>query len=311
MKKLREHLQDYLTLRRKCGFKLRVQGGLLAQFVRFAEASRAAFVTTQLALEWATQPEEAQPAQWANRLGMVRGFAKYLSAVDPRSEIPPQGLLPHSFRRKTPYHYRDQEVVDLIAKAKELPSPKGLRGETFSILFGLLAVTGMRVGEAVHLECECVDLEQAVITIRHAKGERTRVVAIHPSTCRVLRDYEKLRNRLFPHPASSRFFLSEEGNRLTERVVAFWFVRVSRQTGLRGPNDSRGPRLHDLRHRFATRTLLRWYRTGKDVEAHLPELATYLGHRSVTDTYWYLSAVPELLRQAARRCERTKGGARL
>lgn len=117
MKKLKEHLQDHLTLRRKCGCKLRVQGGLPAQFARFAEASRVAFVTTQLALHWANQPEEAQPAQWANRLGMVRGLAKYLSAVDPRDEIPPQGLLPHSFRRKTPYHYRDQEVLDLIAEA--------------------------------------------------------------------------------------------------------------------------------------------------------------------------------------------------
>jgi len=308
MKKLRQHLKDYLALRRKFGFKLRVQGGLLAQFVCFAKAKRAAFVTTQLALEWATQPAESQPAQWANRLGMVRGFAKYLSAVDARTVIPPQGLLPHSFQRKSPYHYCDREILDLIRKAKELPSPKGLRGETFSTLFGLLAVTGMRVGEVVHLERECVDLQQAVITVHHAKGERSRVVPIHASTNQALRRYERLRNRVCPHPASSRFFLSADGDHLTERVVASWFVRVSRQTGLRGQDDGCGPRLHDLRHRFAIRTLLRWYRTDKDVEAHLPELATYLGHRSVTDTYWYLSAVPELLRQAARRCERSNGG---
>ena len=308
MIKLKEHLQEYLALRRKFGFKLRVQGGLLAQFVRFAKTKRAAFVTTQLAVEWATQPARSQPAQWANRLGMARGFAKYLSAVDSRTEIPPHGLLPHSFRRKAPYYYRDREVLDLIQKAKELPSPKGLRGQTFSTLFGLLAATGMRVGEAVHLDCDCVDLHQAVIMVRHAKGERTRVVPIHASTCQTLSRYERLRNRVCPRPANSRFFLSEEGHCLTERVVAYWFVRVSRQTGLRGPNDNCGPRLHDLRHRFATRALLRWYRSDKDAEVHLPELATYLGHRSVVDTYWYLSAVPELLRQAARRCERSKGG---
>lgn len=308
MNHLSNHLEAYLKLRRDLGFSLRVSGSLLRKFVIFAKKKKVSFVSTELALEWATQPADSQPAQWANRLSMVRCFAKYLSAVDPHTVIPAQGLLPHRYRRKAPYFYHDREVLRLMQKAKELPSPKGLRGATFATLLGLLTATGMRVGEVVRLDRDQVDLQQALLTVRHSKGNQSRLVPIHPSSRQALRHYERLRNRICPQPQSPSFFLSEEGARLTTGTVRHWFRQVSRRSGLRGPNDRRGPRLHDLRHRFAIQALLKWYRSNKDIEAHLPELATYLGHKHVSGTYWYLSATPELLRQATRRWEHEKGG---
>ena len=306
MSALSPRLEEYLELRGRLGFRLRLAGSLLRKFVRFAKQQRASFITTKLALRWATQPADCQPSQWANRLGMVRRFAQYVSAVDPRTEIPPPGLLPHRYQRKTPYLYRDQEVLRLIKAARQMESPGRLRGPTASTLFGLLAVTGMRVGEAISLNREDVDLTQALLTVRQAKGHKTRLVPIHPSTRDALRRYECRRGQTCPNPPSPSFFISERGTRLTDCTVRYWFIRISQQIGLREPTDHRGPRLHDLRHRFAINTLLCWYRTDKDVEAHLPELATYLGHGHVADTYWYLSATPELLRLATRRLERDR-----
>lgn len=311
MKTLSGHLQQYLQLRRRLGFKLRNAGGLLAKFVHFAQRQHAPFVTTQLALRWATQPVDCHPALWTTRLSMVRQFARYVSAVDPRTEIPPHGLLPHRYRRKPPYLYSDQEVRALMAAAQQLPSPRHLRGATYATLFGLLAVTGMRVGEALGLDRADVDLAQALLTVRQTKGNKARLVPLHPSTNQALRRYERLRDRVCPRPHSPRFFLSERGGALTYGIVRYWFIQVSRQIGLRQPADRHGPRIHELRHRFSIRTLVHWYRTGQDVETHLPELATYLGHGHVTDTYWYLSATPELLHWATRRWQRQEGGDRL
>ena len=311
MKTLRQHLQQYLQLRRRLGFKLRDAGSMLSKFVRFAQRQHATFVTTQLALRWATQPVDCHPALWTTRLSRVRQFARYVSAVDPRTEIPPHGLLPHRYRRKPPYLYSDQEVRALIAAAQQLPSPRHLRGATYATLFGLLAATGLRVGEALGLDRADVDLAQALLTVRQTKGNKARLVPLHPSTNQALRRYERLRDRVCPRPQSPRFFLSERGGALTYWIVRYWFIQVSRQIGLRQPADRHGPRIHELRHRFSIRTLVHWYRTGQDVEAHLPELATYLGHGHVTDTYWYLSATPELLHWATRRWLRQEGGNRL
>jgi integrase/recombinase XerD len=171
-----------------------------------------------------------------------------------------------------------------------------------------LAVTGMRVGEAVALDRKDVDLKQGLLTVRRAKFDKSRLVPIHPTTQKTLLKYERLRDQRYPHPKSPSFFLSERGTRLTDFTVRRWFVIVSHQIGLRAPTDRRGPRIHDLRHRFAFKTILNWYRRGMDVEAHLPELTTYMGHGHVADTYWYISATPELLKLATQRLERRKGG---
>ena len=307
MSLLSHHLEDYLELRHRLGFKLRDAGCELGKFVRFAQEAKAIFITTKLALEWATQPTGCQPAQWTTRLGMVRRFAQYLSAVDPRTEIPPEGLLPHRYHRKSPYLYNDREVTQLVQAAQKLPSPKGLRGDTYSTLFGLLAVTGMRLGEAIGLDRQDVDLDHGLLKVRQTKFNKSRWVPVHGTTQERLRQYQRSRDRACPRPQSPSFLLSEQGTRLTGCIVRHWFIHLSHQIGLRQPTDHHGPRIHDLRHRFVIRTLRNWYRAGKDVEAHLPELTTYIGHGHVRDTYWYISATPELLRLATERLERKPG----
>jgi integrase len=239
---------------------------------------------------------------------MVRQFAQHRSATDPRTEIPPQGLLPHRYRRRAPYIYRDEEIQTLIDAAKELPSSSGLRAWTFSTLFGLIAVTGMRMGEPIALNREDVDLSRGDLFIRGAKFGKSRLVPLHPSTQEVLQEYVRRRAAINPRPKTPSFFLCERGNRLTDGMVRWTFVKISHQIGLRGPGDRRGPRLQDLRHTFAVKTIMRWYRAGLDVEQHLPELSTYLGHAHVADTYWYLSATPELLQLVANRCSAPEGG---
>jgi len=308
MSPLRFHLERYLKLRRQLGYKLRVTEILLRHFVRFAEAEAAPFITAKLALGWAAQPH-LKPVQRGNRLGMVRRFAKYVSARDARTEVPAQKLLPCHIRRRPPHLYREQEVLQLIVAARRIAPGDKLKGATLGTLLGLLATTGMRVGEALALDREDVDLKRNLLIIRRAKGNKSRWVPVHPSTRQVLEDYARLRDGHVPQPASPGFFLWEGGARLLHCTVHRWFLLVAAQTGLRQPGDRCGPRIHDLRHYFAVRTLLNWYRTGTDVEAHLPELATYLGHVHVRDSYWYLSATPELLELATLRLQRgQKGG---
>jgi integrase/recombinase XerD len=308
MKNLRKALEEYLAVRRALGFKLTDAGYVLSDFLSFLERQGASHITTELALRWARQPVTVVPAYWAQRLGLVRRFAQYQAATDPRTEIPPQGLLPDRYIRKPPYLYSHREIVRLIEAAKRLPSATGLRPWTYSVLLGLLAVTGMRISEPIALDREDVDLTRGVLTVRQTKFGKSRLLPIHPSTQRALLSYARRRDRIHPRPKTPSFFVSDGGTRLTHWTVRWTFVRLSHQIGLRGPSDRFGPRLHDLRHRFAVQTLLGWYRAGADVERHLPELATYLGHGHVTDTYWYLSAAPELLRLAAMRLGPTQGG---
>lgn len=308
MKTLAVHLDNYLKLRRQLGFKLRVGGILLRNFVRFAEKQRTSFVTTKLALRWATQPVELQPVQKANRLGVVRRFAEYLSTLDPRTEVPAQKLLPYQFRRREPHIYRKEDILRLIEATRHIDPANPIKGASYATLIGLLAVTGMRVGEAIGLDTDDVDLSRGVVTVRRAKGDKSRLVPLHPSSQEALRQYASLRDEVFPRPSGSNFFVSERGTRLRHCSVNRWFLLVASQLGLRKPGDRRGPRIHDLRHHFAIQTMLRWYRSKTDVEAHLPDLSTYLGHVHVRHTYWYLSAVPELLRLATQRCERKEDG---
>jgi integrase len=300
-------VEEYLALRRALGFDLQRSARILRGFARYVEQQGASHVNTELASRWAKLPTEAQPAWWASRLGVIRRFAQYLSASDPRTEIPPMGLLPFRYRRKPPYLYSDGEVRALLSAASRITSPTGLRAATYSTLIGLLAVTGLRISEAIGLDDRDVDLVDDVLTIRRTKFGKSRLVPLHRSTTRALRRYARLRNRIHRVKACNGFFVGERGRRLTQWTVRWTFNKLSRATGLRGPTDRRGPRLHDFRHRLAVKTLLRWYRRGVDVERQLPVLSTYLGHGHVTDTYWYLTAVPQLLRLAAQRLE-ARGG---
>jgi integrase/recombinase XerD len=239
---------------------------------------------------------------------VVRRFARFASAIESRTEVPPDGLLPPRVRRKEPYLYSQAEIVDLIHAATKIRSPKGLRAKTYPTLFGLLAVSGMRLSEPLALDRDDVDLAGGMLTIRRTKFRKSRLVPIHPTTCRALKRYARARDRIYPRPPTPAFFLSDDGVRLTQWAVRWAFVSISRQIGLRGPSDHTGPRIHDLRHAFALRTVLDWYRRGVDVEQRMPVLATYLGHVHVADTYWYLTAAPELLRWAAKRVEGRRGG---
>jgi integrase/recombinase XerD len=298
---LSERLAKYLGVRHALGWKLRGAESVLGQFVSFAEEEETEIITLDLALRWARQPPDAKPARWAKRLGMLRGFARYVSAEEPRTQVPPTRLLPHRYGRREPRLLSDGEIERLLQAARSLASPTGLRAVTYEALLGLLAVTGMRLGEAVHLEREDVDLSQGLLTLRRTKRDKSRYVPIHDSTCEILREYESVRDRIHPAVTSPRFFLAERGRPLTEWSVGYTFNKLLDQTDLRGPEPSRKPQIHDLRHRFAVSTVLDWYRAGVDVEVRLPDLATYLGHTHVNDTYWYITAVPELMKYALER----------
>jgi len=308
MNKLREVVEQYLQLRDQLGYKPQKVIRLLRSFAAFAEREGASHVTVDLALRWAQQSSDVEPATWAWRLSVVRRFAAWLSASDSHTEVPPDGLLPGRYRRKRPYIYSDAEIERLVDAASRLPSPAGLKSRTFSTIFGLLAVTGLRVSEALALDREDVDLQQGILRIRRTKFGKSRLVMVHESTRQVLADYASQRDRVIPRAATSAFFLSERGDRLKEGATRYNFAKVSRQVGLRAATTNcrhgHGPRLHDLRHRFAVRTLLGWYRSGIDVEREMPKLTTYLGHVHVYVTYWYIEAVPELLELAARRLGR-------
>lgn len=233
MSELHTALEEYLAVRRALGFQLREEERALHNFVLFVEQEGASFITVDLALRWAMQPKNVLPAWWTKRLSMVRLFARYRSAEDPRTEIPPQGLLPHRYHRKTPYIYNDEEISRLIETAKQLQPAVGLRPHTYSTLFGLLAVTGMRMRESIQLDREDVDLTNGVLTIHQTKFGKSRLVPIQPSTQRILRQYECQRNRICPNPQDPSFFVSDRGTRLTGCTVRHTFVKVSRRIGLR------------------------------------------------------------------------------
>lgn len=305
MNTLREAAQEYVSLRRCLGYRA---GSALLQFVSFMEQRKAPFITCDLAVEWAVLPTKAQPVYWASRLSAVRLFARHRHATDPRTEVPPLGLLPARHQRRQPYLYSEDEIARLMGAAAQLASPTGLRAQTYVTLLGLLGVAGLRISEAIGLDRHDVDLEAGILTIRRTKFGKTRLVPVHRSTTQALRGYGQLRDRVHPSPRTSSFLVAEAGARLVKNTVEDVFVRLSRRVGLRGleGRHGHGPRLHDLRHRWAVDTLLRWYRAGVDVERHLPELSTYLGHTHVSDTYWYLSAVPELMGLAMALLERER-----
>lgn len=314
MNTLAEALKEYIAIRRALGFDLRHTARTLPQFVSFLDREEVPFITTKLALRWAQEKVDASSTTRADRLAMVRRFAVWRSAVDPRTEIPPPGLLPSRYQRPVPYIYSEDEIERIISSAGSLPSAKGLRSLTCSTLFGLLAVSGMRVSEAVALDRDDVDLQTGVLSIRRGKFGKSRFIPIHSTTRYLLDDYSNRRDAILPALTAPAFFVSDRGRRMTKWSAQDNFVKVLRAIGLRSHGDGHrfghGPRLHDLRHRFAVSTLVHWYRSGADVEREIPKLATYLGHTQPDSVYWYLQATPELLQLATERSERiAKGGA--
>jgi integrase/recombinase XerD len=302
MSDLRAAAGEYLALRRSLGARLVEAERMLNGFVGYLEARGASTVTIELALEWATLPRQATAWWWRQRLSAVRGFARYLQAFDPDAEVPPTGLIYSPVPRATPYVFKDDEIVGLLAAAAELQP--ALRGATYRAFLGLLAVTGMRVSEAIALDDEDVGTSEALIMVRHGKGGKERELLVHPSAAGVLGEYRQIRRCACPRPKTTAFFISTRGTRLHYSNVLLVFRQLLGELGLSaGGSQGRPPRIHDLRHRLAIISLLGWYRDGLDVQPRLPVLSTYLGHKNPADTFWYLSATPELLALAARRLE--------
>ncbi|HYN65000.1 MAG TPA: tyrosine-type recombinase/integrase [Candidatus Limnocylindrales bacterium] len=305
MSDLRQAAEEYLAIRRALGFKFALQGRLLLQFVSYMQDIGASALTTDVAVAWAKAPADADPAWWGQRLTVVRGFARHLHAIDGTCEVPPTDVLPAHFRRAVPYLYSEDEIAGLIGAAGALLPP--LRGETYATLIALLAVSGMRIGEAIRLERQDIEWDQQLLVVRAAKHGKSRQVPLHPSAMAALSAYGSRRDQLCPRPGTPSFFLSARGVALAHRSVCATFRRIVTDAQIAPGRTPRPPRLHDLRHGFCVHTMLDWYRDGVDVEAVMPRLSTYVGHAKPSATYWYLEAAPELLALAAGRLEHAFG----
>jgi integrase len=307
MSPLQQSLADYLALRRALGYRLVRDEKLLAQFIGYLEELGEEHVTTEHALAWATLPEGAD-AWLSNRLCVVRGFATYLKAIDPATEVPSAGLLPRRPCRATPYLYSEEQIAVLMRAAWTLSTPH--RGATFSTLIGALSVTGMRVGEAIGLGRSDIDWKAELLVVRNAKFGKSREVPLHPGTMQALRRYLHRRDRPRAPVKTEAVFVSAAGTRLRYPNVQCTFRLLLRRAGIEPRSASCRPRLHDLRHSFALRTMIDGYRDEGDVGPRLALLSTYLGHVEPGMTYWYLSAAPELLGLAGDRLERHLGARR-
>jgi integrase len=303
MSALGDCAEEYLSTRRALGYKLVKQARLVTQFVDHLDRLGATRITTETALSFAMNPENAQPIWWQQRLSAVRGFACYMVTIDPATEVPPGNLLRGAVSRAVPYLYTSSEIIELMASTAVLRP--ALRAATYETLIGLLAVTGMRIGEAIALQRDDVDLERGLITIRFSKFDRERLVPLHSSTTAALGSYAARRDERFPVRRATTFFVSSRGTPLLHSGVQRSFAILVAKVGLQPRSPRCRPRVHDLRHRFAVETLLGWYRSGEDVAAKLPVLSTFLGHVKPRNTYWYLSATPELLALAAARLEQS------
>ena len=301
MTTLAEHATNYLTIRRALGFNLIAEERLLVNFVAYADAAGEATITTEFALRWVRQAVNAGENHLSRRMRTVRTFARYLHPVDPACEVPSIELLPAKKYRPAPYVYSDEEITALMDAAGALRPP--LRAATFRTLIGVLACTGLRVGEAIGLDRGDVDLAEGVLTVRNSKFGKSREVLLHRSAVQALLDYAHLRDRLCPRPTALSFLITTRGTRPCSSTIHAPFRSLLEQAGIKHPVPGRNVRVHDLRHSFAVKTLLGWYRDGGDVAARMPLLSTYLGHVDPAATYWYLSAVPELLALAAERLE--------
>jgi integrase len=295
-------VRDYLQLRRSLGFKLEYPGYVLEAFAAHLETIGATTLTTELAIAWAGSRAGVQPVHLAHRLGAIRGFARYLRTIDPETEVPPPGIWQSRVTRAVPHLYSDDEVRRLVDAARHLRPP--LRAATYEALFGLLAVSGMRVGEALHLTRNDVDLDRAVLTVQHGKFDRSRLIPLHPTAVTALARYAARRDQLCRAPNATTFFTSTVGTPLDSRCVHRTFKQLAAMTGL---GSGMRPRIHDLRHRFAVRSLIDMHKSGAGVRVPMAVLSHYLGHAHPAGTYWYLTATPELMELAAAHVGRRLG----
>jgi integrase len=306
MSALEQHATDYLRIRRALGFKLERAEKLLGQYLAYLEATGHQSVTIANALAWARVPAAGGGNWWAQRLSVVRCFASYLHALDPTHEVPPADILVRRTRRAVPYLYTDREIWALMAATDRLRGR--LRQMTYRTLVGLLAVTGMRVGEAIRLDCTDLELAAGVVTVRDSKFGKSRELPLHPTTVAALREYLRIRAAHQHAAVSDALLISPAGTRLIYCNVHATFRQLRADAGLTSRSSACRPRVHDLRHRFAVQTLLDWYRDGVAVQPRLPLLSTYMGHTHPRHTFWYLQAAPELMAIAGQRLEAAQVG---
>jgi integrase len=308
MSELEQALSDYLQLRHSLGHEVAEAGRLLPGFVRYLDAHDCPTVTIEAALAWVQQSTTVTGTSVGpRRMTAARGFARYLSGIDAGTEVPPFGLMPHRQRWRKPFIYTPADIDAVMTQTRSIESP--LRATTYNTLIGLLASSGLRIGEAIKLDRTDIDWADGVLLIRESKFGKSRLVPLQTSTMQALADHARRRDELQPRPKVPSFFVSLTRNRISYAVVGQTFRWLIDNAGV-GADAPCAPRLHDLRHTFAVRTLLGWYRAGEDVQARIPSLSTYLGHREPASTYWYLSAAPELLALAAARQDTAWSAAR-
>jgi len=310
MKSLTRLANDYLALRRSLGFKLFGAEGVLHRFLAYMEQEHHTHITVDAVLQW-VHTGNLSPMTISGRFTLLRKFAEYAHAIDEAHEVPATRLVLNSTHRATPHIYSREQTLRILHGCRTLPFVgNGLRRSTYYTALGLLVVTGMRISELTSLKRQDVNPESGLLLIRESKFKNTRAIPLHGTTVGVLSEYARLRDELFPGVTCDAFFLADGGEALSKPAMETMFVRISHRIGLRKPNQSFGPRIHDFRHTFAVNTLTRWYREGADVEQRLPILSAYLGHVKPSDTYWYLSAVPELVGLVAARMDAYQEGRR-
>jgi len=297
-------VEEYLAFRRSLGFDLKTPAWYLRSFARYAEeVGHRGPITVDLATRWALATRSKDPAQAARRLKSIRPFVQHRALIDRRTEIPTSDLLGRIPRRKQPHIYSDAEIAAMLEQASHMLPRGGLSPKTYVTFFSLLLSTGLRLSEACHLTCSDVDLDRGLLMIRGSKFRKSRWVPLHPSTTLALTRYSAYRNATMHDDHSDFFFCTKRVSRLTPAAVKMAFARIRHRLGWTAQGRARRPRLHDCRHTFTVHRLTRWYAEGADVGQKILALSTYLGHAKVTDTYWYLTGVPELMAIASRRFE--------
>jgi integrase/recombinase XerD len=306
MSNFSQHAEEYLRLRQGLGHQLADAVRLLPRYVAHLEATGTTSITVEDALDWVQRPDAGPTTSvWSRRMTVVRGFARYMSGIDPATQVPPLGLVTSRQRWRPPFIYSPSDVEALMAEVPRL-TPSPFRAATFQTMIGLLAATGMRVGEAIRMTRSDLDFAEGVLVVKGSKFNKSRELPLHASTTAALASYATQRDRCVPAPKHPAFFLSAKGTPVIYTDFGEKFRALLRASGV-GSGSLVAPRIHDLRHSFAVHTLVRWHREGEDVGPLLPRLSTYMGHRTPGYTYWYLSAAPELLTIAASRLEKAKG----
>jgi integrase/recombinase XerD len=302
-----KNLEDYIDLRRGLGFQVRKDKNLLYRFHDFLIQEKASYIKTILALEFACRNPNASRAQWASRLTIIRRFAKYMKTLDQRTEIPAPYLMPYRFKRMPPFIYSDKNIIDILQTCIALEYKHELDHLTYYTLFGLIAVTGMRLSEVRGLKNESVNLDKGILTVRESKFNKSRYLPLHSTTTDALREYQKHKAQL-QLDSSIFFFVDESGNQLKEHRIRKVFHQILIKIDLwKIPLQSR-PKIMSFRHSFAVKVLTEWYKKGLNIDVHIPLLSTYLGHVRPSLTYWYLTGTKELLQLALLCLERSKGG---